>query len=591
MRIERVLRLFTDRSILAKLIISLFVIVTPLYAFNYVINNIAADKNRMEIERALTNSVHSYTNILDGEFQRIQQMLDTSTLDIVISLVDLMKPDLADISPNEKSVFFNQVREHLARIQYSTRFITDTEAHMPVLGTTLSVVTPGIREIDEDQFDAMGSPGQSFVPWDGQLYMNTPFITHTKDNGKGLFILAVKLSRETISSYLSKIMSFERGGALLFDRQNVWEISTRGSTPITAAIKQHLMEENDGPARPPSGPRILTADIEGEPYLIVYEPSSHSDALLAAYAPESEIYESLDIYHDFFYSMSALSALIIVLFALGLYKVIHQPLRTLVQAFRRVEIGQLHFKLFHKNRDEFGYLYTRFNNMIETLDNMVNVVYEQKLLSERAELKRLQAQINPHFLYNNFFVLQRLIRAGQRDKASQFSEYLGRYFQFVTRNADDEIRLEEDALHARTYVDIQSVCFDHRVTISFAPIPAEIADVLVPRLIIQPLIENSFNHVFENRLTDGALSVTFAADEQSIRVIVDDNGGPLEDSMLDTLVRKLAEADKNLGESTGMINVHRRLRLKFGGESGLHLSRSPLGGLRAQIVIERSVDA
>lgn len=578
--LNRLVKIVSDRSILTKLIISLIIIVMPLYVFNYYINQMGAEKNRKEIEHALTNSLQSYNNILDSEFLRIQQQLDKSALDIAISHVELLKDDITTV---EKSIHFEYIRNNLNRIQYSTRFVRNTEAYLPNMDTTLSPIAN--KEFDMNTFEALTLKGDPIISWENELYMNTPFVTSNND-GKGLFILAVTISKEVVASYLSKIMGFERGSALLFNRDNSWEITEDKDNPADAVIKQLVVEDAENDRGLPA-PRMLNRTIDGEPYTIVYERSAYSDWMLVAYAPQSEIYGSLSIYQKFFYTMSILSLFIIVLISLGIYKLIHKPLRSLVHAFRRVEIGQLQFTLEPKSEDEFGYLYRRFNTMTETLNNMVNVVYEQKLLGQRSELKRLQSQINPHFLYNNFFVLQRLIRSKQNDKAASFTEYLGKYFQFVTRDAADEITLAEDVLHAKNYLDIQLVCFDRRVTVSLEPVPQEMERMMIPRLIVQPLVENSFHHVFENQLAEGFLSVSFQSDERMYRITVEDNGKQLDDKQLDELSQKLAAADKQTVESTGIINVHRRLRLKFGEQSGLHLSRSQYGGLKIQILIDK----
>jgi two-component system sensor histidine kinase YesM len=578
---KQLVQKIADRSILTKLIISLFVIVTPLYAFNYMINQISAERNRQEISLALANSINSYNNILEGEFTRLQQMLHQSAMDIAISHLSLMKPD---ISSTEKTIFYDLIREHLSRIQYSTRFISDTLAYLPIMDSTLSISGPGVRSFDMEHFTALTVPGKPFIPWRDKLYMNAPFITNQSES-KGMFILAVEISRETIAAYLSKIMNFERGGTLFFDRQQQWEISARPADTIAAEIKHYISAEGGTHAASIEAAN-LTVDLHDETYLIVYQYSSKLDTMLVAYAPEAEIFGSLSIYHDFFYFMSILSVLIIIMCSLWLYKLIHKPLRILINGFRRVEIGNLNFSLTHHNKDEFGYLYHRFNDMLRNLDNLVNVVYEQKLLNERSELKRLQSQINPHFLYNNFFVLKRLIRSGQKDKATSFADYLGRYFQFVTRNAADEITLQEDVQHAQTYADIQSVCFDQRITVHFQPVPAEIAHILVPRLILQPLLENSYTYALEPQLSGGCLVVIFQHDEHYVRIIVEDNGKQLSEERLNELSAKLENSHKQTEESTGLLNVHRRIRLKFGPESGIVLSRSSLGGLKTQIQID-----
>ncbi|OUS77782.1 hypothetical protein B1748_03085 [Paenibacillus sp. MY03] len=578
---RRIPGFIANRSILTKLIASLFMIVTPLYAFNYAITTIGSENNRKEIEQALNNSLQSYNNILDGEFVRIQQMLRMSALDIAILHVEYVKPELTYV---ENSSFSSIIGPYLSRIQYSTRFIKDTIAYLPLLDKTQATIG-GLSDFDGDAFEALRSPSKPLIRWNGNLYINSPFVTSSNDTDS-MFILAVQISEPTISSYLSNIMSFDRGGAVLFDSDGSWSIASGAEDEAGPEIRQSLSGEPGGSSYS-SGPRIVTRTIGGEPYLIVYEPTSYPGVLLAAYAPKSEIFGSLSIYKTLFYALSAVTALAIFLFSFGLYRIIHKPLMTLVQAFRKVEQGQMRFTLVHRNEDEFGYLYRRFNNMTDTLDNMVNVVYEQKLLSQRSELKRLQSQINPHFLYNSFFVLQRLIHSGKRDEAKQFAGYLGKYFQFITRDGSDEIALSEDSLHAQTYVDIQSVCFDQHVSVAYEPLPDHMKRVMVPRMIIQPLIENSFEHAFEKQLEQGKLRISFESSEHAHMINVDDNGNQLEDCHIEEMIAKLDRENNQAEDSTGMMNVHRRVRLKFGGSSGLSLSRSAFGGLRVQIVMER----
>src|SRR5690606_13792503 len=120
--------------------------------------------------------------------------------------------------------------------------------------------------------------------------------------------------------------------------------------------------------------------------------------------------------------------------------------------------------------------------------------------------------------------------------------------------------------------------FDQRVLVSFQEIPEEMRNIIIPRLIVQPLIENSFQHVFDNQLADGFLSVKFHSDEAKYQIIVEDNGKQLDDEQLAALSQRLSTADIQTEETTGIVNVHRRLRLKFGSNSGLILSRSRLGG-------------
>ncbi|MCX7657034.1 MAG: histidine kinase, partial [Treponemataceae bacterium] len=159
-----------------------------------------------------------------------------------------------------------------------------------------------------------------------------------------------------------------------------------------------------------------------------------------------------------------------------------------------MEEGDLKTRIEYERKDEFGYLFHSFNRMVDKLDELVNQVYVAKILAQKAELKQLQAQINPHFLYNSFFTLQRTIIGEDIDKAALYAEKLGSYFKYITRNRQEEVALEKEVEHARIFTDIQSMRFSRRIKIEFGCLPEECRDWIVPRLILQPLLENAFEH-------------------------------------------------------------------------------------------------
>ena len=136
-------------------------------------------------------------------------------------------------------------------------------------------------------------------------------------------------------------------------------------------------------------------------------------------------------------------------------------MKKLVSAFKRVETGELKFSIQHNASDEFQYLYTRFNAMLEYINNLIDQVYTQKIMSQKAELKQLQSQINPHFLFNSFFILQRMIQSEDKENAINFCGFLGQYFQYVTRNSIDEMPFYKEVQHARNYLEIQAIRFSN----------------------------------------------------------------------------------------------------------------------------------
>jgi two-component system sensor histidine kinase YesM len=261
-----------------------------------------------------------------------------------------------------------------------------------------------------------------------------------------------------------------------------------------------------------------------------------------------------------------------------------KPLLELVKSFRKVENGDLQVSIKHNLNNEFGYLYERFNDMVRNLKTLIDQVYNQKILMQRAEMKQLQSQINPHFLYNSFFIINTMARIGDENLVT-FTKLLGEYFRFVTRNSSDYIPLADEINHARVYTSIQLMRFSKRLQIQFAECPEKYSNLSVPRLILQPIIENAFEHGIEKKKSSGIIQISFEVNEKELNIIVEDNGDDMADTRLTDLQRAL-EFTGDESEVTGIINIHRRIRLVFGEESGLQVLRSCLGGLKVIMKIK-----
>ena len=291
------------------------------------------------------------------------------------------------------------------------------------------------------------------------------------------------------------------------------------------------------------------------------------------------------------YSIIIVMIVMAALFTFYMKHYIHRPIRILMNAFDETKSSGFNSRIHHEGVDEFTQLYDGFNQMQERMGNLVEEVYVQKALVQSAQLKQLQAQINPHFLYNSFFILSRRIKREDYENAQVLAQHLGEYFQFLTRNESDSIPLKKEVDHAQCYTKIQTTRFAGRIYAEFEKLPEEAAGILVPRLILQPLLENVFGHGLYNKLENGVVQVSYEQKDGKIVVIIEDNGEELTDEVLASLQKRLPAEDN--GEITGMVNIHKRLQYYFKGKGGLVLSRSKLGGLKVEVVIpfyEEDVD-
>lgn len=334
------------------------------------------------------------------------------------------------------------------------------------------------------------------------------------------------------------------------------------------------------------GAFVLTSLPQGDaPSASDYMVSEIADVVTGAvytvYVPNSEI---LGEYRAFLLLAAAMTAMFL-LCSVGFFfvakRLVHRPMRRLMTGFSQMEKGAFPVVIQEKGSRDFSYIYGAFNQMNEKLHRLIDLTYKQKILLRESELKQLQAQINPHFLYNTLFLMNTLIRSDESEKALMLSGELGQYYQYITRNASDSVPLCEENKHARIYCDIQAARFDGRITSEYGELHERMRLLPVPRLMIQPLIENAYTYGLSEKTSDGRLRVSFCEYESGCGIIIEDNGDDLTDERLQALRDSLSREDG--GEVTGSINIDRRVRIMFAPGSGLVFSRSELGGLSAEI--------
>jgi two-component system sensor histidine kinase YesM len=278
----------------------------------------------------------------------------------------------------------------------------------------------------------------------------------------------------------------------------------------------------------------------------------------------------------------------VLVFFGGAYNLIHKPLHKLILGFKALgEDNDFHMRVASSESPDFSYLYNAFNKMAEQLYKLIYQDYYHGMLLQKANLKQLQAQINPHFLYNSYFMLYRMIKSEQHEESKIVAKELGTYFQYITRNDADAVTLLDEFTHAKIYSNIQSVRFGNRIRVEFAELPGNFARFEVPKLVLQPIVENAFNYGLENKVSDGLLKVGFTDRTTSLVITVEDNGESLTDEALAEIQGKFAVSgiDGMQGEITGLVNIYRRLQIFFKRDDVLSVSRSPLGGMSVQVFI------
>jgi len=565
-------------TIYIKLIVTFLLILTPILISGVYIYNWIVESTKAEISRTTVSQITSYLNDLENEIERMKLLqygaLDDTDLNKLAILADAM-------GTIEKTERIKNLWNRLYAIHNSSPLIKNVNAHIYPLSKTISS-TYGAEDLDVERYEAMHSAyrgdGAQFVEVRGQLLLNAakPFGT---SRSIPLFTIEIELDTERFRESLRKMNTYEDSGTLLIaSTVAMFEGDRFRQHGGTASLLEKMKAQNS------EGDRTIQFGERS-----YYVASAHSEYLrmtVHRFIPEAVVLEPLHQVMRLAWIFVAAVLAITGVYAFFTFRFIHQPLLTLVKSFRKLELGDLNISIEHSSNDEFRYLYGRFNQMVDNLRSLIDQAYKQKILAQRAELKQLQSQINPHFLYNSFFILNTMANTGDLDQIEEFTTQLGGYFQFVTRNASDEVQLQQEIHHARLYTQIQSLRFSHRITVDFPELPKSLEPVLVPRLIVQPIIENAFEHSLERMVRGGLIAIRFEEDETEIRIVVEDNGDELTDTSINRIQSTLTNYEDHQ-EMTGIVNIHRRIAMTFGEGSGLQVGRSEFGGLKVVIRIRK----
>lgn len=566
-------------SIIVKLIFAFLLVILPLYMLSIWSTFNSSGQMRGEIDRSNESVLLFHYANLQFELERMVDLISEYSIDRELSDFYTLSPIM---SRYEVSKRLNDIMLKLRQMKSSSPYIEDVLYYLPGLDKRVSIVG-GITDIKPREWEGMienqGLMKSMVFEYEDQLMLmkSSPWILSTSSEPN--FILVIKLSQKQLREQLGSIREGQLGGAILrFGDDHYVDVSSEQlSDDVKSLLDDELSKEwTEGE---------VIRQITDHNHIYAVADTTFQFQLLS-YIPNEVLYEPIQRYSARMWGLTVVSCMILILFSVGIYRLIHQPLARLMKSFRSLERGDTHTELRHKRGDEFGYLYDQFNRTMRQLRSLIEDNYIQRIHTQESQLKHLQSQIAPHFLYNSLFTIKQMAVVEDVDGIKTFSDFLGRYFQFMTRDFAREVTLKQELDHSLVYLNIQQIRFSNRLQIQIEEPPESVMSLLVPRIILQPLLENAFEHGLKSSPAGGILSLSYRLDNEAFIIIVEDNGEQFSDDRLAVLQSKLQYSTmlQEGEETTGLVNVHQRLRIRFGLDYGLHLSRSEAyGGLRVEV--------
>lgn len=556
-------------SIYTRMIIAFIIATLPIYLLAAFLYNWSTTVIKKDITDSAQIQSSNYMQDLVNELKRFAMMqnelFNNDFLEELVNTSDI-------VSGYRKIELILNVRAQLFAVKNSNDDISDVRVYLPMMNAEISAVN-GYGNLNPDSIaeDKLSSNYQLRV-YDGLLLMDS-YPEYRVVNGKPDLIVEIELAPDVLEQSMLSSIQRDYTGAI--------QLQLNAQLLFNETMSDR--QEEEGVLN--TGNQSGEVTIHGEKFLHIREQSTEYDLILDHYIRKDLIFQKVNQIVKWTVVFFIVTVLVIAMYLIYINRTIRRPLIKMVRAFRHLEEGNFDMDIQHDKNDEFRYIYGRFNEMLQKLKSLFDQVYKQEVLIKSAELKQLQSQINPHFLYNCLFSVIRMIKLERTEQSIRFMEHLAHYFQFITRNARENVRLEDEIAHARNYSVLQLARFSDRITVEFSDVPQEIVGVEVPRLILQPILENAFLHGLEDKLEDGLLRVSVICTDDRIVIDVEDNGDNGETDV--AVINQILETTDDGPEVTAILNVHRRLKFKFGEASGLVVSRSELGGVKVSMIIQQ----
>ena len=373
--------------------------------------------------------------------------------------------------------------------------------------------------------------------------------------------VALDLRFASISSYINNVGIGQHGYCFLMDESGI--LYHPQQQLIYSQLKS---EDTDTLANLPDGTYsesnviYVLQTVEGSPWRVV--GVSYVDELVTS-----------NLWENFWLLASAAAAILLaaLVSSIVISRALSRPLKGLSRAMRQ----------FEKNADTFTYapvggarevqeLSESFGHMVVKIQHLMETVRREEINLRKTELKALQAQINPHFLYNTLDSIAWMCEQGRNDEAVQMVNALAQLFRISISRGHELIPIRSELRHAESYLKIQKHRYKNQFSYRF-DVDESCLDFLCNKITLQPIIENAIYHGINGLVDEGEIVITLRADGSDVVFTVADNGVGMEEEQIQAILRK--ERSDHTG--IGIKNVNDRLKIYFGEGYGITIDSEP----------------
>lgn len=396
---------------------------------------------------------------------------------------------------------------------------------------------------------------------------------------KDIGIIVFDTDTRMFKNILDPVNEVTRGSSIIVDNKGAILFASENSSFDPSKQLRSLMKGIK------SSKGAFQSEISGHTYLTVYTVSPVTGWITIVNIPLSHILSSFE------QNRSALivTTLIIIGFALCVATVISyaltKPLKSMVRLMKQVQRGNLGVSLNPKYNDEIGLLGSQFNRMITRIKDLLEEVSLTEKRKQKADMRALQSQINPHFIYNTLESIRMLAESNEDPRVAELTYLLGLQMRYSIVRSEATVTIADELEHVRNYFQLLQIRFPGKFEL-IIDVPDVFLDLPVLKLVFQPIVENAVFHGLEKKIGPGLLTISAWNEEDTAIFSVADNGVGMDPETLLALNQSLRTSNTGERFGIGLRNVNERICLHYGHSYGLQVESASGVGTVVTLRIE-----
>lgn len=588
-------KIITDSSLYSKLVwIYFLLIILPLGFFSFYairqLNKLTREQTLSSAQKAFNNTAAS----VEDELNRLGGVLDILTMDPIIYRV--ASYDNSDYTYMQRLQDSNQLAttfDHLKTLSgvggirlYVKNDYLYSRQQRDIIPDSEVKDSRWYRQLDGTLSSSWFYPGDfSDRPENERdCFSAMRVIYNPGDIRQPLAVLRADMDAQRLQKLISQPESTENGTFLLLRDGEVLLSSSEtippGSRPLEIAAAAYGQE---APAEPNSW---VSLSLNKENSYLLYRSLPMEGWRMAVLLPYEDVYRLSRTLRGDMLLVVCIVGLLSYGIALAISRTTLSRLSQLAQTMHAVEQGDVTARITPVGKDEIGQLMGSFSRMMERIDGLLEekVAYGREI--KNLELKALQAQINPHFLYNSLDLISCTAIVHNVPEITRMVNALARFYKLSLSKGKEVISLKDELLHARLYIQIQNMRFEDRIHVHW-DIEKALLDCQIIKIVLQPIIENAIIHgIFEKKEKTGTLSVSVRSCGTDIRIVIQDDGVGMSPSTVHenfdpTVPGRISQT----AGGYGIRNINDRLRLAYGTAYGLSCESTPGAGTTVTLLI------